>query len=194
MDEVGSLLAARERRVLERPRSAAVLIPVVDDGGPLRIILTRRTDGLPTHKGQVAFPGGGVDPGDGGPVGAALREAEEEIGLPRENVEVLGLLDDFPTVNDEMTVTPVVSRVRSIPALRPAPEEVARIFFIPLDSLQQPERWVTRMVERYGRDWPLYFFEHDGETLWGLSAYMVLHFLDACGLGPPFDLPKAEIP
>ena len=68
-------LRARPRRILEHARRAAVLVPVIDDGGPLRLLLTRRTEDTPTHKGQVAFPGGGLEPGDADVVAAALREA-----------------------------------------------------------------------------------------------------------------------
>src|SRR5205809_7526270 len=105
-DLVASLrerLSRRARRRLERPQRAAVLVPIVDDGGPLRLLLTRRTEDLPTHAGQVAFPGGLVEPGEEDPANTALREAEEEVGLPKGAVEVLGLLDDFPTRTDTVS-------------------------------------------------------------------------------------------
>lgn len=193
LESVAARLSRRDRRSLERPRRAAVLIPIVNDEGPLRLILTRRADGLSTHKGQVAFPGGGMEPEDDGPVDTASREAHEEIGLCHEHIDVLGLLDDFPTVDGEIAVTPVVAKLETLPELCADPEEVARIFTIPLDSLREPGRWEARHIEKYERKLPIYFFEHDGETLWGLSAYMVLHLLDACRLGVPFELPDAKI-
>ena len=125
-EHLQSALRSRPRRVLEHRRRAAVLVPVIDDGGPLRSLLTRRTEDTPTHKGQVAFPGGGLAPGDADAVAAALREAEEEVGLGRDAVEVIGLLDDFPTVNWASVVTPVVARVRHLPTLTADPREVAR--------------------------------------------------------------------
>lgn len=170
-----------------------MLVPIVDDGGPARLLLTRRTEKLPTHKGQVAFPGGMSDPGDRDLVDTALRETEEEIGLPRAHVEVLGELDDFPTVTDAVAVTPVVARIARLPALRAAPDEVARIFTIPLSVLQRPEGWRMQEVERGGIVYPLYFFDWDGESLWGLSAYITLHLLDAGGLGAPFALPPTRL-
>ncbi len=188
-----SRLAGRPRRAMARPAAAAVLVPVVDDGGPRRLILTRRTEHLPTHAGQVAFPGGGIDPGDQGPVDAALREAREEIGLPPSRVEVLGLLDDFPTVTDRVVVTPVVGRLVEVPKLVPEPGEVARIFSIPVADLLDPSGWRTQDFERGGRTWPVYFFDYDGETLWGLSAYIVLHLLDLLPEGAPFALPPARV-
>lgn len=186
-------LAGRERRRMERPARAAVLVPIVDDGGPRRLILTRRTETLPTHAGHVAFPGGSMEPGDDGPVGTALREAREEIDLPSDAVEILGLLDDFPTVTDTMVVTPVVGRLVHVPPLRREPGEVARIFDIPLGELSDAARWRSQIFERDGRRWPVYFFDHEGETLWGLSAYIVLHLLDLLPVGAPFPLPVARL-
>lgn len=190
LEDLAERLARRTRRRLERPRRAAVLVPLVDDGGPLRLLLTRRTDRLPTHKGDVAFPGGMTDPADADAVDTALREAEEEIALPRDRVEVLGHLDDFPTVTNQVVVTPVVARVADVSRLRPAPAEVARIFTIPVETLRDPAAWEVRRVHRLGRRFPVYFFHHDGETLWGLSAYITLHLLDVSRLGAPLDLPK----
>lgn len=186
-------LRTRPRRVLEHERRAAVLVLVIDDGGPLRILLTRRTEDTPTHKGQVAFPGGGLSPGDADAIAAALREAEEEVGLDRNAVEVLGLLDDFPTVNWASVVTPVVARVRRLPALRPDPREVARIFEIPLNSLRAPEAWRIQTVERQGIVWPVFFFPWDGETLWGLSAYIAMSLLAETPEGAPHPMPDVPL-
>ncbi len=193
LDGIPAKLAGRQRRELRRPRSAAVLVPIVNDGGPQRLILTRRTNSLPTHKGQVAFPGGVLEPCDTGAICAALREAEEEIGLRRHHVEVIGLLDDFPTIDEDMSVTPVVARVEQVLGLKPQPEEVARIFEIPIDLLRQSTGWVRKYTSKHGRQWPVFYFEHDGETLWGLSAYVVLHLLDVCWSCAPFELPQARI-
>jgi 8-oxo-dGTP pyrophosphatase MutT (NUDIX family) len=191
LEGLAERLAGRERRRITRARRAAVLVPVIDDG-ELRLLLTRRTEDLATHKGQVAFPGGMGEPDDADAVATALRETEEEIGLPRAHVEVLGALDDFPTVTDRVAVTPVVGRVASLPPLRPQQSEVARIFTIPVEALRRPEGWEMQRVERGGVVYPLYFFAHDGETLWGLSAYITLHLLDVAGLAP-FPLPAAPV-
>src|SRR5207249_1662656 len=125
-----------------------------------RLLLTRRTEDLPTHAGQVAFPGGLVEPGEDDPVNTALREAEEEVGLPRDVVEVLGLLDDFPTRTDTVSVTPVVGVLRSVPPLRALAAEVARIFDIPIHDLIQADRWTCREEPRGDRRLSVYYSLH----------------------------------
>jgi len=187
-------LPGRCRRVLERPQRAAVLVPIVDDGGALRLLLTRRTEDLPTHAGQVAFPGGLMEPDEDGPVATALREAEEEIGLPGDAVEVLGLLDDFPTRTDAVAVTPVVGVLRRLPLLRARAAEVARIFDIPVAELVRADRWTWRDETRGGRSLRIYYFLHEGETLWGLSALIVVHLLEVSDLGSPVPLRLPEPP
>lgn len=182
-------LAARQRRTLERPARAAVLVPLLFEAGPPRLLLTRRTERVATHKGQVAFPGGFFEATDADAVATALREAAEEIALAASDVEVLGLLDDLPTHDDGAVVTPVVARVRGEPALAPQVEEVARIFSIPLEELALAARWRREERLRAGVRWPVYFFEHEGETLWGLSAYFVLQLLEHLPSGAPFEVP-----
>ena len=187
-------LPHRARRRLERERRAAVLVPIVDDGGAGRLLLTRRTEDLPTHPGQVAFPGGVVEPGEDDPVVTALREAEEEIALPRALVEPLGLLDDFPTRTDDVAVTPVVGLVRRLPPLTPRRGEVARIFDIPIADLLQSDRWTSRVEERPGGAIRIHYFLHEGETLWGLSARIVLHLFEVSDLGSPGPPSRPEVP
>jgi len=174
-------LGERARRELVRPQRAAVLVPIVVGGSSERLLLTRRTENLPTHPGQVAFPGGYIrEPGEDA-VAAALREAQEEIGLPPERVRVLGLLDDLPTHTDAVAVTPVVALIEDLPALRPQTNEVARIFTIPLAELGESGRWRSGIDRTDARERTVHYFDHDGETLWGLSARIVLGLLS---LGP----------
>ncbi len=172
-DALRARLQRRTRVVLDRADRAAVLVPIVLDGGPVRLILTRRTEALATHRGQVAFPGGRVEAQDLDPVSAALREAQEEIGLPPVRVETIGLLDDRLTRDGVMAVTPCVGIVRDLPPLRPCSAEVARVFTIPLEALGRPGGWRREEWTLHGRPVPVDFFEHDGEVLWGLSARIV---------------------
>lgn len=189
VERIRRRLAERERYVWPSKSRAAVLVPLLVDADPLRLLLTRRTDGI-SHAGQVAFPGGRVDPTDEDLVHTALREAEEEIALPPDRVEVIGLLDDIPAKDMRTLVTPVVGLVRALPPLRPHPLEVARIFDIPLPALRVADRWETRhRKDDTGRTWPLYYFPWDGETLWGLSAYITLQLLSLTPEGGPITLP-----
>ena len=112
-------LGSRSRRVMTAERRAAVLVPLVLTTDSIGLLLTRRTDHLSSHRGQVAFPGGGAEPEDKDLVQTALREAHEEVSLMPELVDVVGLLDDLPTVTEETIVTPVVGLVRETSSLEP---------------------------------------------------------------------------
>jgi 8-oxo-dGTP pyrophosphatase MutT (NUDIX family) len=132
-------LAARSPRALAVPgfRPAAVLVPILDRPSGPTVLFTRRTELVPHHKGEISFPGGGLEPGEGAAQGA-LREAEEEIGLVPACVEVAGLLDDLPSIAGYV-VTPVVGAVRGAPdAFLPAAFEVSEPFEVPLARLLEP--------------------------------------------------------
>ena len=189
VDALKAAIQRRKRRVQRRPKHAAVLVPIILDGDEPHLLLTRRTDTLSTHKGQVAFPGGRTEEDDVDRTATALREAEEEVGLPRGHVDILGLLDDFPTVTGDTIVTPVIGVVRRLPPLRAEPGEVARIFQIPFSALQEKERWYIRQWDFEGKPHPVYYFDWDGETLWGLSAFITLQVLDLLPERGPFRLP-----
>src|SRR5207245_6296875 len=108
-------------------RPAAVLVPLVARAGGLALLLTERTADLPSHAGQVSFPGGKMDAADADAAACALREAEEELGLPAHSAEVLGGLDDVPTPTG-FVISPVVGLLATDPPLRPNPAEVAASF------------------------------------------------------------------
>jgi len=161
------------------PRPAAVLVPLLRTDGEWHLLYTRRNAGLPEHSGQVAFPGGRADPGDLTPQHTALREAFEEIGLKPEDVRVLGQLGDYLTVTNYI-VAPVVGVIPWPYPLRPAHEEVSRIFTIPISWLVDPTRHEERLRELphpYGSATVIYFQPYDGEVLWGASARITLNFL-----------------
>ena len=119
------------------PRSAAVLVPIVNRPDGLAVLFTERSVDLPDHPGQISFPGGRIEPGDADAVAAALREAEEEIGLPRDRVTLLGRLADYETVTG-YRVTPIVGWVEPPFPLKPDPVEVADVFEVPLSFLLDP--------------------------------------------------------
>ncbi len=172
-------LAARRRRVVESGPliQAAVLVPVVDRGEPY-LLFTKRTDRVGSHKGQISFPGGHVDPGDTDFLTAALREAEEEIGLPRHLVEPLGALDDTETFATQFVITPWVGVVRVPVAWQPDGEEIEKVIEVPLAALRAEgavriEHWTSDGVTR-----PILFYDYRGETIWGATARILKHYLD----------------
>ena len=152
---------------------AAVLVPIVDRPEPT-VILTMRPATMRRHAGQIAFPGGRIDPGDDSVVAAALREAEEEIGLPRAAVEVIGTADRYRTVTG-FEVTPVVGVVPPDLPLAPHPSEVEDWFEAPLHYLLRPEHQVVRSAMWRGRDRHYYEIEWQGRRIWGATAAMIVN-------------------
>lgn len=153
--------------------AAAVLVAVVDRPRPT-ILLTVRTDGLRRHAGQVAFPGGRVDPGDASPTAAALREAEEEIGLAPAAVDLVGVAGRYTTITG-FDVTPVIGVVPPGLPLLPDPVEVAAIFEAPLDHLFDPARQALRTVEWRGAERQYYEIAWQGRRIWGATAAMLVN-------------------
>ncbi|MGA9398986.1 MAG: CoA pyrophosphatase [Anaerolineaceae bacterium] len=163
-------------------RRAAVLIPLVRENSDWSVLLTARTEFVEDHKGQVAYPGGAMEPSDGSDEQTALREAEEEIGLPSKGVEVLGCLPTYLTISNYL-VTPVVAAVPWPFPLKLQTSEVSRAFTIPLAFLARPANHSERVTVIRGQKIPIIYFEAwQGEVLWGISARMMLALLDALGL------------
>ncbi|MEO1169108.1 MAG: CoA pyrophosphatase [Pseudomonadota bacterium] len=152
---------------------AAVLIPVVERDTPT-VILTQRTDALPSHPGQVAFPGGKVDPGDDGPVAAALREAEEEIALPRERVDLVGTTDLYLT-GTGFHITPVIGVIPPGIDLTPEAGEVAAIFEVPFDTLFDPSNYDEREIEWEGRLRRYHEMYWEERRIWGVTASIIMN-------------------
>ena len=149
---------------------AAVLAPVYeDDQGDLRVVLTKRPDTMPTHAGHIAFPGGRPDPGDRNPVDTALREAHEEVGIEPAQVEVLGYLPPIDTVEFSLMVVPVVGRVSTPLELVPSEREVAKVYHPLVAELADEDRWWN--VPWNG--WKVWYYDLEGDTLWGATARMV---------------------
>lgn len=165
-----------EKVRLDGARDAAVLIPIVGEPEPT-LILTLRTDHLPTHKGQISFPGGAIDPSDPSPEAAALREAHEEIGLEPEAVRVLGTLDSIPTHVSGYVVHPVVGWLDRNPEVAPNPHEVADVLFVPLGDLADDIRRDPGFTFS-GRMYPTEAWLWNGNVIWGVTARVVRVFLE----------------
>jgi 8-oxo-dGTP pyrophosphatase MutT (NUDIX family) len=157
-------------------RHSAVLILLTDGADGPEVLLTRRSWQMRSHRGEVSFPGGRMDPGET-PVDTALREAHEEVGLDPSLVTVHGELTHLNTVVSRSYIVPKVATVAEPPALRPASAEVERIFWLPLAELTRSdtyhaEQWGDHPVERV-----LHFFTLDDETVWGATARMLVDLL-----------------
>lgn len=174
---------------VEGARSAAVLIPIVAVPEP-SLLFTVRTETLPSHKGQISFPGGSIDGTDPSAEVAALRETQEELGLDPAAVRVLGELDSFPTFVSGYVVTPFVGWLQHRPALAPNPAEVASVLEVPVADLTEAIR--SEAGFQHGeRTYPTEAWIWRGHVIWGVTARIVRSFLallaDAGLAAPPGD-------
>jgi 8-oxo-dGTP pyrophosphatase MutT (NUDIX family) len=161
---------------LEGARHSAVLVALYDGPDGAEVLLTRRSQALRNHRGEVSFPGGRMDPGETA-VDTALREAHEELALDPALPRVVGELDHLSTVASSSRIVPVVATLPERPEVRPSAAEVERVLFVPLHDLLTPgtyrqEVWGAPPLER-----PIIFFELDDETIWGATARMLAQLL-----------------
>jgi 8-oxo-dGTP pyrophosphatase MutT (NUDIX family) len=166
-----------EDRLTGEEREAAVLAPIVTRDGNDHVLFTKRADHLSDHPGQMSFPGGGREPGDDDLLATALREANEEVGLRPEEVEVVGRLDDIRTITDYL-VRPFVTRVDDR-EYRPSDAEVAELAVLPVAELVDLENYESERRDHphYG-EIRLHFFHVDGYTVWGATANMLVQLLE----------------
>ena len=154
--------------------AAAVLVPIVLREPELTVIFTKRTAHLKAHSGQVSFPGGRAEPHDPTPEFTALREAQEEIGLPMERVEVLARMPDYLT-RTGFRVTPVVGLLEPPFELIPDPREVEEVFEVPLAFLLDPRNHQRRTRELQGQTVGYFVMEFGGRAIWGATAGMLVN-------------------
>ena len=152
---------------------AAVLMAITDESVP-QLLLTRRNANMAKHPGQIAFPGGRVDPEDDGHIAAALREAEEEVALARHHVEVLGTLGPYET-GTGYSITPVIGIVPPGLLLRGAEAEVAEVFHVPFAHVIDPANHEMRSGEWQGRRRNFFIIRHGSREIWGATAGMIVN-------------------
>jgi 8-oxo-dGTP pyrophosphatase MutT (NUDIX family) len=165
------------RRLFDKPLiSAAVLVPIVVHRDEMTILLTRRTDHLKDHPGQIGFPGGRVEPGDEGPIQTALREAHEEIGLSKDQVQVIGYLEPHAVVTG-FAVTPIVGFIEPATDRKLDEFEVAEAFEVPLAFFLNDAN-LRRSVRRYRElEVPLFEYQYQDRRIWGATAQMIHGFI-----------------
>ncbi len=156
---------------------AAVLVGLVDHPDGLTVLFTQRTDHLLHHAGQISFPGGHTDPGDGTPEETALRETEEEIGLHRRQVETLGRLNQYVT-RTGFLITPVVALIRPPFELAPDPDEVEEAFEVPLDFLLDPANHQRHSREIRGQIREFHAMPYEEYYIWGATAGMLINLYE----------------
>ncbi len=179
MDEVRERLAAHEPLAATPTpgiRRAAVLVPLFVKDGGLWVLLTRRTESLEYHRGQISFPGGSAEDADDSPLETALRETDEEIGVRAEDVRPLGALSPLTTVTN-FYVEPFVGAIPNPYPFRVAEAEIAELVEAPIAALLDPKALETRMLP--GREEPVLFYHHGDHVIWGATARILKEFLDA---------------
>ncbi len=162
-------------------RPAGVLVPFLREDDELKLVLTLRTDEVEHHKGQISFPGGVMDAADRSIVETALREAEEEIGLPRDRVRVLGLFDDLATPSG-FSITPVVGYIERLPALNAHPAEVAEILKVPVSFFLDTTYHSEEIRERMGILQPVHRYLYGHHDIWGATAAIIHGLLRGLGV------------
>ncbi len=183
---IKEILSRRQPELIDDPGGsylhAGVLIPLFKKDGEYRVIFTKRSSMVAHHKGQISFPGGAVDPEDHSPVETALREAYEEIGLRKDDVEILGRIDDTLTLVSSFLVHPVVGLVPYPYRFALSEQEVERLIIVPLrvfhPSYAKPSAGV---VDYEGITYRSIVYEYNGDVIWGATARIMQNFMDIVG-------------
>ena len=164
------------RQPLENVRPSAVLVGLFESSNGVEAILTRRSQNLTNHRGEISFPGGRLDAGES-VLQAALRETQEEIGLSPEDVEVVGELNSMATVVSNSHIVPIVGRYRIPPKLHAVNSEVDRVFSVPLSELVRTDTYSQEHWIFDDREFQINFFYLDDETIWGATARILFQVM-----------------
>lgn len=172
-DDSSRWSAIMRRAVAETMKPAGVLVPIMERGADLTVLLTQRSAELSMHASQVSFPGGRMEEGDTDIEATALRETHEEVGIAAQHISVLGYLPTMPTITG-YAVTPVVGMVSARAELAIDRSEVEYAFEVPLPFLLDSSNDIVRERDVNGEVLPMVEFSWDGERIWGATAYMIL--------------------
>lgn len=158
-------------------KRAAVLVPIIKKRKSLHLLFTKRTDTVEHHKGQISFPGGAYDKSDTSFISTALRETEEEVGLPQTAVKILGALSDI-VIPTGFIVTPIVGFIEKLPELTTNSAEVAEIIIVPLEDFFKKKNFGKEMRFLKGEDREIFVYHVWKEPIWGATAFIVKQFTD----------------
>ena len=161
-------------------RPASVLVPLVNRGDGWSMVFSLRSDDLPVHGGQISFPGGALEEGEI-PEQAAIRETEEEVGISRDGIELIGRLDDL-IARTGFVVTPFVGVIQPQDEYKIQPTEVVEVFEAPMSVLLHPDNPEIRYLEYRKKTYPIYFYRHEAYEIWGITGRILKSFLDLARL------------
>lgn len=181
-EKIKAALAAHARvPMAPGPVPSAVLVPVLLKNDEYHILFTKRTENLNHHRGEISFPGGVRQPEDEDSLRTALRETCEEVGIEPDDVEILGVLDDFYSIHGYL-ITPYVGMIPAAYDYRVNGSEIERIIEVPLRHLLNPDVFRIEDWTWKGRKHPVFFYSYRGDEIWGVTAAILKQFLDlVCG-------------
>jgi 8-oxo-dGTP pyrophosphatase MutT (NUDIX family) len=177
--KIKAILACREKACIDQPGlvRAAVLIPLFKKNGEYHVLLTRRTDKVRHHKGQISFPGGRQDQGED-LLATALREAKEEMGIEEKDVRILGELDDMCTFSSDFCIAPFVGLIPYPYPFKISRHEIEEIIEVPLAVFLDETKFREELRSRDGEPVLVYFYQHDEHTIWGATARILKQLMD----------------
>jgi 8-oxo-dGTP pyrophosphatase MutT (NUDIX family) len=178
--KIREILSSRQRQVIfkEGYRKSAVLVPIYENKGEQHFVLTKRTQGVMYHKGQISFPGGAYDKEDGELKATALREAYEEIGINPDCVEILGNLDDQVTYTSNFVITPFVGAIPYPVKFKVSYREVEELIEVPVSALLIPSAYVPETTDDNGKSYPWGHYLYGNHKITGITARMLKQIVD----------------
>jgi 8-oxo-dGTP pyrophosphatase MutT (NUDIX family) len=191
---IRGVLESRTKRVLpvDEMTVAAVLVPLFLKNGDPHVLLTKRSDLVEHHKGEISFPGGKLDPGDPDLLHCALRETAEEVGISPDDVRIIGELDDFYTVATHFLVVPFVGMIPYPYEFRPSEREIASLLGVPLEVFFDPDRMTEAVWVLKGQPVNVISYRWQGHDIWGATARIMKHFTEVLADLPECALNKAK--